>query len=364
MPFGPPSCIFSAMTFNSQHTGKCDIKELVRSFALTAVFNSVISLALYFLVLKQDRFLDVFAISQLIGLSICACVHIGMYLGARLGVKAMWGGISVGLFAGIGFGSLLSWYFLSFFQGISLSYYYQNVFKYAAAFGVIFGIPIIYFFSSWSRIQESEKAVQKEKIKRLTLEKEASRISLKLLQAQIEPHFLFNTLSNILTLLDTDVDKGKAMLMDLNEYLRVSLQRTRTPMVTLAQEFEMLRRYLNIYKVRMGERLTFSIPESPYGDDISFPPMIIQPLVENAIRHGLEPKIDGGHISIHYEQKEGVLEITIADTGQGLGPASTRGGVGIDNVNQRLKSIYGEASGVTLSPNLPNGLQAVIRVLP
>ncbi len=119
----------------------------------------------------------------------------------------------------------------------------------------MFGIPITYFFSARERQLASEQQIREEKIRRLKMEKESAMTSLRLLQAQIEPHFLFNTLSNVISLMVSDVDRARQMLMDLNEYLRISLDRTRQEMVTLSRELDLVRRYLNIFKIRMGSRL-------------------------------------------------------------------------------------------------------------
>ncbi len=338
------------------------VKETFRSFGLTAVFNTLIAVILTFMVLEDVVFLDVFIIAQLIGLSICFFVMIGMHAGESVGRKVLLAGAAGGLGAGILLGSVLSWLYMSARHGTSFSMFFSSIWHQTAVFGVICGIPIIYFFSSLSRIKASNKAFQDEKIRRLTLEKETARMSLKLLQAQIEPHFLFNTLSTVRTLLDSDLEKGKAMLEDLNAFLRISLQRTRTSMITLDQELDLVRHYLNIYQVRMGPRLTFAIMDHTGDMEIPFPPMILQPLVENALLHGLEPEIHGGDITLECRAQNDRLVITITDTGMGLDNNDIRGGVGIDNVNQRLRAVYGDAARLELYPNRPGGTRAMIKV--
>lgn len=336
--------------------------DILRSLGLTLVFNTVIALILTSLVLTDEAFFDVLVISQFMGLSIWLSVHAGLHFWLVRGKAAAAFGIASGLTVGIILGSVLSFGFLSVRHHISAGFFFWNVLVYTAAFGVIFGIPIIYFFTSWSRIQSAEKAVRDEKIRRLTLEKEAGELSLKILQAQIEPHFLFNTLSHIQTLLDTDLRTGKEMLYNLNSFLRTSLHRTRKPMVTLAQELELIRHYLTIYKIRMGKRLDFSIQDETASQNIAFPPMIIQPLVENAVKHGIEPGVDGGSITITCRREQGRLFISVADTGMGMDDTGISSGVGIDNVSRRLKTIYGESARLTLQPNSPKGVRAVIEV--
>jgi sensor histidine kinase YesM len=227
--------------------------------------------------------------------------------------------------------------------------------------GVMFGSIITYFFSSREKIAESQARIQEEKIKRLTSEKKAAEANLKLLQAQIEPHFLFNTLSNVLSLLDTDPKKGKSMLVDFIQYLRASLLKIREQKATLGQEMEMIQAYLNIFKVRMGDRLHYKIDLPEKLKTNTFPPMLIQPLVENAIKHGLEPKVDGGKIFISGEAKDGILRLEVVDTGEGFKGAKNFG-MGLSNIRERLQSIYGKSGHLILEENQPHGLKATIEV--
>ncbi|MCK5164505.1 MAG: histidine kinase [Desulfobacula sp.] len=337
-------------------------KETVKSFIVTAMFNTLIALVLAIMVIDEPDFFDIFIISQLVGLSICFFVIIAVYFAEQKGNQWSATSIVAGLIAGVFSGSLLSWGFLFFFHGIDFGYFFKDVFSYIFVFGIVFGVPISYFFSSREKIIESEKQIQKEKIKRLTMEKEAAMTTLRLLQAQIEPHFLFNTLSNVISLFEIDIEKAKQMLIDINEYLRISLQRTRQEMITLTQELDLVHKYLEIFKIRMGNRLSYEINDHTDTLDISFPPLIIQPLVENSIKYGIEPKLSGGTIAIDCWVKENTLEIVIADTGIGLDKDANQAGIGINNVSQRLENIYGSAASLILKQNHPTGIKATIRV--
>jgi sensor histidine kinase YesM len=227
--------------------------------------------------------------------------------------------------------------------------------------GVMFGAIITYFFASREQIARSQAEIQEEKIKRLTSEKKATEAHLRLLQAQIEPHFLFNTLSNVLSLLDNNPQKGKSMLVDLIQYLRASLSKIRKAQATLGQEMEMIAAYLNIFKVRMGARLNYKIDLPQNLKSISIPPMLIQPLVENAIKHGLEPRIDGGEIRIGGELKDGLLRLEVVDTGGGF-EENAQGGLGLSSIRERLQSLYGAKGRLILEPIQPHGVKAVIEV--
>lgn len=330
--------------------------------AITAVLDTGIALVLHFIVIYDSSFLEAFAISQFTGLSICSFVHLGLFISDRKLDGWMGPCIAAGLIAGIIVGGILSWSFLYLLHGEAFPHYYRRVFSHIAVFGVVFGVPIIYFFMAREKLAESEKKIQDEKIKRLTMENEAAMTSLRLLQAQIEPHFLFNTLSNVIMLFDIDIKKAKKMLIDVNEYLRISLDRTRQEMITLSQELDLVRQYLDIFRIRMGKRLSFKIEDRTGLDEFLFPPLIIQPLVENAIKYGLEPKVDGGRITIECRCEDSMVVIEISDTGCGLEKNGGKGGIGIDNVSRRLTSIYGQNASLSLTPNRPCGLKAVIKV--
>jgi sensor histidine kinase YesM len=259
-------------------------------------------------------------------------------------------------------GTICGSYIGSFISGFSPGDLFERHSLFQLLFlGVMFGAIITYFFSSRELLAESRSQTQEEKIKRLTSEKKAAEANLKLLQAQIEPHFLFNTLSNVLSLLDTDPQKGKSMLLDFIQYLRASLTKIRKGTATLEQELAMIRAYLKIFKVRMGDRLTYAIDLPQHLEAIPFPPMLIQPLVENAIKHGLEPKIDGGEIYIRGIENHDCIRVEVVDTGVGFS-GERDSGVGLSNIRQRLSSMYGDEGRLILEANSPQGFKAIIEV--
>jgi len=332
-------------------------KYAFKCLSYTAVFNTVIAIFLTVVNYGSGLFHN-FVFSQCIGLSICSCTLLLHHLIRNdrpiFLLFITIGGIASGITVGIMLALLLS--------GINISIYFAEYGLIRSIFlGLIFGSVIIYFFISRVRLSESETLLQEERIKRLFSEKKFVETELRLLQAQIEPHFLFNTLSNVLSLLDTDPARGKSMLQDLTQYLRMSLSRTREKVTTIGQETEMIRTYINIFKVRMGDRLHYKIDVPDTVKDLSFPPMMIQPLVENAIKHGLEPKIEGGEISIKVDMLEDILRVKITDTGLGFkgecGP-----GVGLSNIRERLQSLYDDNARLILKENLPSGLKAIIEV--
>ena len=151
------------------------------------------------------------------------------------------------------------------------------------------------------------------------------------------------------------------MLADLIRYLRASLSRTRGKTTTLDQEMELIRAYMNIYRVRMGDRLRYRIEIPDHLKARPFPPMLIQPLVENAIRHGLEPKIEGGEIFILAEEKNDFLRLVVSDNGMGLDEKTTAG-IGLSNIRERLQTLFGGRGRLILEDNTPSGLKAILEV--
>ncbi len=226
---------------------------------------------------------------------------------------------------------------------------------------IAIGATVSYFFYSKGRLRADKEIIQQERIRRLSSEKEAVEANLRLLQAQIEPHFLFNTLSNVLSLIDTDPTRGKAMLSDLIRYLRTSLSRTRPATTTLGQEMEMIRSYLSIQKVRMGERLTFAIDLPVALSESPFPPMLLQPLVENAVKHGLDPRVEGGEIAVKVTESADAVKVTIADTGAGFSTNESTG-IGLANVRERIRLIYEDRGRLLLEENTPRGVKAIVEV--
>jgi len=187
------------------------------------------------------------------------------------------------------------------------------------------------------------------------------------MQAQVEPHFLFNTLASIDHLIETDPARASAMQKNLIALLRASMPTMREAndggVRDLGRELAVIRPYLEILKVRMEERLTteIAVPEGLLSAE--FPPMMIQTLVENAIKHGLEPKAEGGHLRVAAEIVHGKLQVTVADTGLGFGKAATAGtGVGLANIRERLQLLFGPKATLTVAENQPSGTVVTITV--
>jgi Histidine kinase/Histidine kinase-, DNA gyrase B-, and HSP90-like ATPase len=211
---------------------------------------------------------------------------------------------------------------------------------------------------------QATETAEAESLKRQVVEARMAAM-----QAQVEPHFLFNTLASIDHLIETDPARASVMQKNLIALLRASMPTMREAAGSgqsvrdLGREIAVIRPYLEILKVRMEERLTtdIAVPEGLMSAE--FPPMMIQTLVENAIKHGLEPKAEGGHLRVAAEIVHGKLQMTVADTGLGFGKAATAGtGVGLANIRERLQMLYGAKASLTVAENQPSGTVVTVTV--
>lgn len=208
----------------------------------------------------------------------------------------------------------------------------------------------------------SEMQIIEEQNIRSYNEKKLTEFHLRLLQAQIEPHFLFNTLTSILSLGKKDPHRAKIMQQNFMQYLKTTLDKTRASITTIGHEIELIRAYLDIYKVRMGKRLLYSIRVDNEVKKSPFPSMLIQPIVENAIKHGLEPKINGGKININVKAVEDDrIRWEIKDTGLGMSDKANKG-TGLSNIIERMKSLYGNEGHLTIMDNKPSGVKVTLEV--
>jgi LytS/YehU family sensor histidine kinase len=216
-------------------------------------------------------------------------------------------------------------------------------------------------FRAEAKAVASAEAADAETLKRQVLEARVAAM-----QAQVEPHFLFNTLASIDHLIETDPQRASQMQKNLIALLRASMPAMREshPQThSLGREMAVIRPYLEILKVRMEDRLE-TVIDVPNGLlSAEFPPMMIQSLVENAIKHGLEPKPEGGRLTVKAEIVHGDLAVTVADTGLGFGKAATAGtGTGLANIRERLKLLYDDRASVVVSENVPAGTVVTLTV--
>jgi hypothetical protein len=211
-----------------------------------------------------------------------------------------------------------------------------------------------------AEMQSATAAAERE-----SMQRQLSEARMSAMQAQVEPHFLFNTLASVEHLIETDPPRASAMQRTLIQYLRAVLPQMReNSLVTnLGREVDMVKSYLDLLKMRMEERLTVTI-EVPDGlRSAAFPPMMLQSMVENAIKHGLECKPEGGHLAVTAEIVDSRLRVTVADDGVGFGVMPSKGtGLGLSNIRERLQLLHGQAGKLHIAANSPSGVIASIEV--
>jgi signal transduction histidine kinase len=213
---------------------------------------------------------------------------------------------------------------------------------------------------------EAQAAQATETAEAESLKRQVVEARMAAMQAQVEPHFLFNTLASIDHLIETDPARASTMQKNLIALLRASMPTMRDgdggPR-DLKRELEVIRPYLEILKVRMEDRLHTEIHVPDGLQSAEFPSMMIQTLVENAIKHGLEPKPEGGKLRVSAEVQHGKLAVTVADTGVGFGKAATAGtGVGLANIRERLQLLYGNKATLSVRENAGGGTAVTVTV--
>ncbi len=228
--------------------------------------------------------------------------------------------------------------------------------------GIGFGCVVVAGAILRAKHARDQARIAKAEAERNQLEKNILEARLQLMQAQVEPHFLFNTLANVQHLVETDAASASRMLDSLIQYLRAALPQMREGATNLGREIDMARAFLEIHRVRMGSRLDYVIDVPDPLKARAFPPMMLISLVENAIKHGVDPCCDCGTITIRAADSEGRLRVSVADTGEGVKPTSGGGGLGLTNIRERLKALYGTRGSLVLEENTPHGVVASIEV--
>jgi signal transduction histidine kinase len=197
-------------------------------------------------------------------------------------------------------------------------------------------------------------------LERSEFERNALDARMRLLQAQVEPHFLFNTLANVRELVDSGSPQASAVLDNLIAYLRAAVPRLHETATTMGQEIELVRAYLEVMHMRMPDRLQFTLLADDAALPLNCPPMTLLTLVENAVRHGIDPSEEGGRIEVRVRLKDGRCRAEVIDTGIGLEHAGNGLGTGLPNLRERLQLAFGGDAQLRLSPLQPHGVCAEV----
>ena len=235
-----------------------------------------------------------------------------------------------------------------------------------SGFRMIFGISIL--LSPWIAMsalyRQISGAAQRQalsfELERSHLQRNAVETRLRLLQAQVEPHFLFNTLANVRELVDSGSPKASAVLGHLIAYLRAAVPRLNAKATTLGQEVELVRSYLELMHMRMPDRLQFMVQADDAALPMDCPPMTLLTLVENAVRHGIDPSEEGGRIEVRVRLRDGRCRAEVIDTGIGLLASGGGLGTGLSNLRERLQLAYHGDASLSLSALAPHGVCAEV----
>ncbi|WP_229215453.1 sensor histidine kinase [Duganella sp. CY15W] len=262
--------------------------------------------------------------------------------------------MGVSVLVGIGFGNLL-------WSGADPLLLLSNRGVQAESLVIAAGVALLLYMVRSAADRRAARAVEEARQKE-ALASSARMLAearLRALQAQIEPHFLYNTLANVVSLIGPQPAQAQHMLERFIDYLRATLSASRSEEASLASECKLIAAYLDVLKVRMGERLRYRIEVPDELRQFRIAPMLLQPVVENAIAHGLEPKVEGGEVVLSARVEGDHVSLRISDTGVGLNETAPRkpgGGVGLSNLRERLRSLYGAAAKVELLENQPCGM--------
>lgn len=323
------------------------LASLLREFAVVLTFNLGIAVCLSLAFKDLGGFASDLVYSQCIGVSIFLVYCLIAYLplpGAK-GTQLLLRGLVA---APIGFSigaKLAAWLVgdpTSNFMILSMP-------PVALVTTALATVSIVYFI--WSRYRIREAQIANELATRLALETQ-----LKLLRAQIEPHMLFNTLANLRTLVEVNPSAALHMLDELIIFLRGTLAASRSETGPLSGEFELLRAYLQLMQVRIGARLKFTLILDEPLKNALVPTMLLQPLVENAIKHGIEPAVAGGHIEVRASVTGRILSLTVKDTGLGMDASLPTEGYGLTHVRERLRVLYASAATLSTEALAPHGV--------
>ncbi len=316
--------------------------------------NTLIASILWFAEI-DDSYYSIWITSQAIGFSITSIhVVVAALLGSgRWTLPAMVAGVIGGVPLGVGLSSVIcgpeiGTEFLG--SGPAMLRY--------LAFGSLFSFPFFAFFKNRERIHALEQAQQEADLRSAEQKRSAVAAELRRLQAQIEPHFLFNTLANVQCLIESNPTAARDLLEQLNIHLRVGLKHSRATQTTLAEEFKLLESYLRIHAYRMGPRFRWELKLPDELRSVPFPPMLLQPLVENAVQHGIQPKVGNGKVALCARQEPDALVLSVADDGVGLHPKPGSSGFGLANIRERLALLFGPKARLDLKENANSGLTA------
>lgn len=334
-------------------------------YAVIIVINTLIAAVLAFGIRPEESFWKNFVFSQAIGLSMFTLIGIPRHAfwGDGPPNKKVFPWIVVGaVVIGVPLGQWIARTILCL-NGNTAEPWRADSLRMSFIIAMLAALGATYFYWSRGKLAALERQAALDALDREEAEKQVVRAQLMALQAQIEPHFLFNVLAHVDVLIAKDPNGARRLLQHLIGFLRASLSHARAEQCTLAQEFALLRAYLDIQALRFGSRLRFSLTLDDAIASIVIPPMLIQPLVENAVVHGIEPAREGGEIALSAHRDGERLVLEVRDTGVGFGNDGGKGsGLGLTHVRERLSRLFDGDARLTITETVPHGVTVTVEL--
>jgi hypothetical protein len=329
-------CLMTALSVTIFTFVRIDFSEALAHFLLRAVDYFSAALFMFVLVIKTE----IFTLRSRPGVRVAALAG-ALIIGAVSYAAIRWG-LAV-LHPSRGHNPALYWY-----NSVA------NVFRSLAMGGLL--TAILYFAA---RERDSARRLHRARLSEVAIEEQIVEARLKVLQAQIEPHFLFNSLASVKRLYEREPGKGRVLLDNLSDYLRVATRGARQRETRLAEEIALAKSFLAIFQVRMGDRLQVRIDVPPEIESAQIPPLMLGTVIENAIKHGIGPRASGGTLSLAARRHGDFLEVRVGDDGVGFRVRSGHG-VGLANIRARLETLFGSAGTLDLAANRDGGVTATI----
>ena len=369
-PSGKIARMFANVSLPSLSSCLRIVARAGKGFAVVAVVNTLIAAVLAFGIRPEESFWKDFVFSQGIGLSMFTLIDIPRHVlwGDGPPNKKVFPWIVLGaVLIGVPLGQWIARTILCLNAGANPEPWRADSLRMSFIIAMLAALGATYFYWSRGKLAALQRQAALDALDREEAEKQVVRAQLMALQAQIEPHFLFNVLAHVDVLIARDPVGARRLLQHLIGFLRTSLSHARAEQCTLAQEFALLRAYLDIQALRFGSRLRFSVALDDSIANIVIPPMLIQPLVENAVVHGIEPAREGGEIALsarlsaHPEGERLVLEVR--DTGVGFGNDGSKGsGLGLTHVRERLSRLFDGDARLTITETVPHGVTVTVEL--
>ncbi len=347
----------------------CDRWSIRKIYLINALFGTIIAIVIWIAQPADSNpgFIINWVHAQAIGTLICSLVLLTNKVSsryARLPDNVLLFALPFIIVVGFYLGSVIARWILQLPPPTTSTYDDRHTLIVSMTITVIVTIVITWFFTTQGTISNL-------RIRSAEESERATQAHLSMLIAQLEPHMLFNTLANLRVLITTDPNKAREMLDKLIELLRTTLSHSRSLTVTLQTEFQILENYLDIMKYRLGDRLDYTLRLPDELNDCAIPTLLLQPIVENAIKHGIEPSIQGGDVQVAASTDGSHLFLSVRDTGVGLSnqapmeqtEPTMASGIGLSNIRERCLSIPGgEFTVVSPLPQHNKGTQIEIKL--